>query len=107
MKVLNRVIASLFLMTSLAVVAGAPGDDPLNADYKTTRKVKDDFSFVVDSIKEAIGDRGIKINGVNHIGKMLHRTAAAVGASKDIFKYGQAYNFCSSTLSPRSPYDRC
>ena len=99
MKVLNWVIASLFLMTSLAVVAGAPGDDPLNADYKTTRKVKDDFSFVVDSIKEAIGDRGIKINGVNHIGKMLHRTAAAVGASKDIFKYGQAYNFCSSTLS--------
>ena len=61
--------------------------------------IKDDFTFVVDGIKGAIGDRGIKINGVNYIGKMLHRTAAAVGATKDIYKHGEAYNFCSSTLS--------
>lgn len=99
MKVLKQILAGFFLMVSLAVYAGAPGNDPLNTNYKTTRVVKDDFSYVVDSIKEAIGDRGIKINGVNHIGKMLHRTAAAVGATKDIYKYGQAYNFCSSTLS--------
>ena len=96
---LNTVIAVCLMSIGLAVSAGAPGNDPLNTDYKTTRMVKDDYAFVIDSIKEAIGDRGIKINGVNYIGKMLHRTAAAVGATKDIYKHGQAYNFCSSTLS--------
>jgi len=96
---LTIVILTFLLSLSLNAFAGAPGKDPLNTSYKTTRMVKDDFAFVVDNIKGAIGDRGIKINGVNYIGKMLHRTAAAVGATKDIYKYGQAYNFCSSTLS--------
>jgi len=68
-------------------------------DYKTTRMVKDQYDFVVDGIKGAIGDRGIKINGVNYIGKMLKRTADAVGATEEIYVHGQAYNFCSSTLS--------
>lgn len=68
-------------------------------DYKTTRMVKDQYVFVVEAIKGAIGDRGIKINGVNYIGKMLKRTADTVGATEDIYIHAQAYNFCSSTLS--------
>lgn len=99
MRKLTTVFVASILSVTLNAFAGAPGSDPLNPDYKTTRMVKDDYAFVVDSIKEAIGDRGIKINGVNFIGKMLHRTAGAVGATKDIYKHGQAYNFCSSTLS--------
>jgi len=99
MHAISRLLLTLFLICGLNVQAGAPGPDKQALDYKNTYSVKDDYSFVVDAIKEAIGDRGIKINGVNFIGKMLHRTAGAVGATKDIYKYGQAYNFCSSTLS--------
>ena len=99
MRKLRITVLACMLSVAMNAFAGAPGNDPLNPDYKTTRMIKDDYAFVVDGIKEAIGDRGIKINGVNFIGKMLHRTAAAVGATKDIFKHGQAYNFCSSTLS--------
>jgi len=90
---------TVLLFATTSVYAGASAQGPVQADYKTTRMVKDDYAFTVDSIKGAIGDRGIKINGVNYIGKMLHRTAEAVGATKDIYKYAQAYNFCSSTLS--------
>lgn len=99
MRKLILVVITSILSISLNVVAGGTGKDPLNTDYKTTRVIKDDFDYVVESIKGAIGDRGIKINGVNHIGKMLRRTAAAVGATKEIYKFGKAYNFCSSTLS--------
>ena len=87
-------------MPVMPAVAGSDGlKDVLNRDYMTSYRVKDQYEFVVDAIKEAIGDRGIKINGVNHIGKMLHRTAGAVGATKKTFIKAKAYNFCSSTLS--------
>jgi len=99
MKKFAVILISLCVGVSMAALAGAPGVDLSGKDYKTTKMVKDDYDFVVDSVKGAIGDRGIKINGVNYIGKMLHRTAEAVGATKDIYKHGQAYNFCSSTLS--------
>jgi hypothetical protein len=67
--------------------------------HMTLHSVKDDPMFVIDAIKGAIGDRGIKINGISHIGDMLDRTAEAVGATKKVFKEAQAINFCSSTLS--------
>ncbi|NOY65844.1 MAG: DUF302 domain-containing protein [Gammaproteobacteria bacterium] len=99
MRKLKIIVMTCMLSFTLSTFAGASVLDSLNTSYKTTRMVKDDYVFVVDSVKGAIGDRGIKINGVNFIGKMLHRTASAVGATKHIYKYGQAYNFCSSTLS--------
>lgn len=93
------VLAVAIMFAASSVHAGASAQGPLQENYKTTRMVKDDYAFVVDAVKGAIGDRGIKINGVNYIGKMLHRTAEAVGATRDIYKHAQAYNFCSSTLS--------
>jgi len=92
-------LATILALVSLNTVSASGGKNVLNRDYMTTYKVKDQYDFVVDAVKEAIGDRGIKINGVNHIGKMLHRTAGAVGASKKMFTKAKAYNFCSSTLS--------
>lgn len=89
----------IMMFTSTLTLAGAPSDDVTKRDYMTTYVIKDDFSFVMDAVKGAIGDRGIKINGVNHISTMLDRTASAVGATKKVFKHAQALNFCSSTLS--------
>ena len=89
----------LLIVSSNFALAGAPADDVTKRNYMTTYVVKDEFTFVLDAIKGAIGDRGIKINGVNHISSMLDRTAGAVGATKKVFKHAQALNFCSSTLS--------
>lgn len=96
-KLFLSLIALLF--SSHLAMAGAPADDVTKRDYMTTYVVKDEFTFVLDAIKGAIGDRGIKINGVNHISSMLDRTAGAVGATRKVFKHAQALNFCSSTLS--------
>ncbi len=65
------------------------------------RKVESTFEYVFDDIKSAITDRGIKINNISYIGKMLARTAKAVGASKQVFgdDNAVAIEFCSSTIS--------
>jgi hypothetical protein len=59
------------------------------------------FSDVIEFIKLAINGRGIKINNISYIGKMLARTKEAVGASKTVYLDGQAQaiEFCSSTVS--------
>ena len=99
MQFFKLMLVTLLVIFSFNTMAASGGKNVLDRDYMTTYKVKDQYDFVVDAIKEAIGDRGIKINGVNHIGKMLHRTAGAVGATKKMFIHAKAYNFCSSTLS--------
>ena len=60
---------------------------------------KDDFENVSENIKDAIADRGIKINNISHIGNMLARTAADVGGTKLVYKEAEAVEFCSSTIS--------
>lgn len=66
---------------------------------RVLRSTKDDFENIRDNIKDAIADRGIKINNISHIGNMLARTAAAVGGSKLVYKEAEALEFCSSTIS--------
>lgn len=69
------------------------------AEEVVMHKIKDDYEYVRDSIKEAIMDRGIKINNISYIGKMLQRTAADVGAEKEVYSNGEAIEFCSATVS--------
>jgi len=93
------VMSTLFLVFTGAVHAGAPAEEFVQRDYMTTKVVHDKFVYVRDAIKEAIGDRGIKINNISHIGNMLERTKEAVGASKTVYLNAEAIEFCSSTIS--------
>ena len=69
-------------------------------NYKVTRKVDGVFENISEDIKDAIIDRGIKINNISHIGNMLARTGADVGATVTIFSGDAvAIEFCSSTVS--------
>lgn len=56
----------------------------------------DDMTFAVES---AILDRGLNIDTVSHVGDMLARTAADVGADGAIFTNASVFNFCSAVLS--------
>ena len=67
--------------------------------HMSMRKVESPYEYVLDDIKNAIAERGIKINNISHIGNMLARTAEDVGASKVIFAHAEAIEFCSSTVS--------
>ncbi|MGD8999409.1 MAG: DUF302 domain-containing protein [Granulosicoccaceae bacterium] len=61
--------------------------------------VEGPYEFVLDDIKSAIIERGIKINNISHIGTMLARTAEDVGATKQVYAHAEAIEFCSSTIS--------
>lgn len=67
--------------------------------HMSMRRVESPYEYVLDDIKNAIAERGIKINNISHIGNMLARTASDVGASKQVFAHAEAIEFCSSTVS--------
>jgi len=57
------------------------------------------FDDVLEYIKLAISEKGIKINTIAHIAEMLERTGKDVGATKQVYLHGQAVEFCSATIS--------
>ncbi len=62
-------------------------------------KVKGDFAETFEFLQAAIGDQGIKINNISYIGKMLQRTAEAVGTGKEVYANANALEFCSAVIS--------
>jgi len=85
----------------LAVVAaGLVASGSASAsDAVTTYTVEADFEEVVFGVETAILDRGLVIDYVSHVGEMLNRTAADVGATAQVFSRAEAYLFCSAVLS--------
>ena len=62
----------------------------------TVDEAYDDMTFAIES---GILDRGLNIDTISHVGDMLNRTAADVGADGMIFLHASVFNFCSATLS--------
>ncbi|MDT8404600.1 DUF302 domain-containing protein [Sulfuriflexus sp.] len=104
--IITSILASAGLVLSACDVATdkapAPADTATETDpysHMSMRKVESPYEYVVDDIKNAIAQRGIKINNISHIGNMLTRTAEAVGATRQVFAQAEAIEFCSSTIS--------
>lgn len=57
------------------------------------------FDDVVFGLESAILDRGLVIDGQNHVGEMLARTREDVGSDKVIYEHAEVYSFCSAVLS--------
>ncbi|UCE89663.1 MAG: DUF302 domain-containing protein [Pseudomonadota bacterium] len=88
----------LLILLSISVVFPAiAGDQP--RDYMRHYVVSGTFEDVRDDVELAITGRGIKINNVAHIGKMLARTGKDLGGAKEVFTEAQAFEFCSATVS--------
>ncbi len=68
-------------------------------EYMRLFSIEGNYEDVREDLELAITDRGMIINNVSHIGKMLARTGKAVGASKQIFVEAEALEFCSSVIS--------
>ena len=71
------------------------------AEEVTTYRSTAPFDEVRQDLADAIINRGYVIDYEAHIGKMLARTAADVGASQTLFAEGRANSmqFCSAVLS--------
>ncbi len=57
------------------------------------------FEDAVFEVETAIENRGMVIDYVSHVGEMLNRTAADVGAETDVFVAADVFLFCSSIHS--------
>ena len=64
-----------------------------------TYEVEGSFDDAVFNLEGAIVGRGFVVDHVSHVGEMLNRTAADVGATRQVYDRADVYLFCSATLS--------
>lgn len=86
-------LSALLVLLMLSTGARAAGDDV------STLITEQSFEEAVQSVRGAIINRGYRVDYNGHIGEMLDRTAADVGASKRIFKGAEIFSFCSAVMS--------
>jgi uncharacterized protein (DUF302 family) len=62
------------------------------------------FADVVEDLQHAITAKGLVVDNVSYIGKMLERTGKDIGSTTPIFTDGhaQAFSFCSAALSRKT-----
>ncbi len=90
----------LLLALGLSACGVAAAADPVEVTVdRKTYLTQGSFQDVRDNVELAITGRGIVINNVAHIGNMLARTAADVGADITVYQDAEALEFCSATLS--------
>jgi len=89
----RSIIAALSLAAAFATPAGAQDDVTLyqQADMP--------FEDVASSVEEAIINRGYVVDYRGYIGEMLQRTAEDVGATKQLYRNAEFFQFCSAVLS--------
>lgn len=87
---------AFLLVGACSLVAGSAlaADDPL-----TTRTVKRAYDDVRFDLQNAIINEGLKVDLNGHVGDMLKRTAADLGAKGDVFTNAEYFTFCSSQLT--------
>lgn len=96
---LNKLLITVISVFFLAAGAQAAMKPETRTDVRVTYKVKAKFEEVRDQLRSAITGKGIKINNVSYIGKMLIRTGKDLGFKKEVFTQAQAFEFCSATVS--------
>jgi len=61
--------------------------------------VEGDYDDVWDDLKMALGDRGLVISTISHVGEMIDRTGKALGRTRPIFFKANVMSFCSAVIS--------
>lgn len=96
-QALKLLIALTVLWAPMASQAGAEG--PMVTEFRKIYVTEGEYAEIRDLLELSITGRGIVINNVSHIGDMLSRTAADVGATIKVYEKAEALEFCSSILS--------
>lgn len=90
---MRHLIAALILAAATPAAAQDAQGEAVITPYDGSF---DDATF---SLEAAIVNRGLVVDHVSHVGEMLQRTAADVGADTRIFENADVYLFCSAVLS--------
>ena len=88
----NLITSATILIAGLAHSALANN----TVSYEVTDQSYDDVMF---GLENAILDFGLVISEHNHVGDMLERTKADLGATETIYAYADVFGFCSAPLS--------
>lgn len=94
---LMKIFCLVPALAGCAMVTAA--DRVSETDFLKIYTVQGGFNEVYEFVELAITAQGMKINNVSHIGKMLSRTAEAVGSDKKIYQSAKALEFCSAVVS--------
>lgn len=90
---LRRALFGGALALGLGSASGAAADGVTLYDYDGS------FEDAVFDVREAIVGKGLVIDYVSHVGKMLKRTKGDVGGSKALFANADIFLFCSAVVS--------
>lgn len=85
--------------TTLANASASATTSMAREDYMKHYTVQGTFEDVREALQLAITGRGIVINNISHIGKMLTRTGGDLGKDTTIYLAAEAFEFCSATVS--------
>jgi len=99
---MKSALISFTVLAAMLVTGAAHAEPTLKAvrtAYSVTYHVKAKFSDVREQISTSIQNKGLRINDVSYIGKMLTRTGKDLGYKKVVFLHAQAFQFCSATIS--------
>lgn len=87
-------------LVAAGLAAGAVLAGPAVAsDAVVAYKAKAEFDEATFGVETAILGRGLVIDHISHVGEMLNRTAADVGATTQVYSGADVYLFCSAVLS--------
>jgi uncharacterized protein (DUF302 family) len=92
---MRRLAGSLVLASAVLVAATAA------AEEWRAYTVEVAYDDVVFELEAAIENRGFVVDNISHVGAMLNRTAADVGATMQIYDHADVYQFCSAVVSRR------
>jgi uncharacterized protein (DUF302 family) len=87
------------LAVALAFGAALLAGGPAGAEEWRAYSVDAAYDDVMFDLQTAIEGRGYVIDNVSHVGEMLNRTAADVGATMQVYDHAEVYQFCSAVLS--------
>lgn len=95
---LNYLAAAIALTTA---IAAAPTSALAGAPDETIKTVAGEFDDVFGDLQDAVINRGLVIDYVGDVGKMLERTADAAKASdsKPPYLHARYLQFCSAALT--------
>ena len=92
-------LAGLMVLLALGTVVFAGGTALAGSDPLTTRTIKRAFSDARIDLQNAIINQGLKVDLNGHVGDMLRRTGADIGAKGTVFTDAEYFTFCSSQLT--------
>ena len=87
------------LITAAAILIAGLAHSALANDAVTYEVTDQSYDDVMFGLENAILDFGLVISEHNHVGDMLERTKADLGATETIYAYADVFGFCSAPLS--------